>query len=406
MRDTGSNTIRHEREGIVKLPRVITLWPFVLYGLGVIVGAGIYVAVGDVIARAGESAAFSFLIAGVAALLTGLCYAEFAGRFPEAAGAASYVKRSFGSDRLAQLVGLATTVSVAISAASIAGGAVRYATTFVHLPPSLLIIGLVVGFTAIAASGIRSSVGVAAVIGILEIGGLVVATAVGFASAPKLSFPGMVPINVGEWQSVLAGAFIAFFAFIGFETMANLGEEVKDPKRILPRGIILAVCASIVLYVAVAAAAVVGGGAGDVPLLDLFDGRAVPAFALLGAVAISNGVLVEIVMLARLFYGMASRAQLPSVLARVNARTRTPVVATLAAGAIVLATALIVPFERLLVLANALTLLIFIVVDIALWQVHRSQGRSSTAGYYRAPRWAPLVGATLAALLIGAELLM
>jgi amino acid transporter len=392
-------------EDATTLRRVVTLWPFVFYGLGVIVGAGIYVAVGDVIARAGETAAFSFLIAGVAALLTGLCYAELAGRFPEAAGAASYVKRSFGSDRLAQLVGLATTVSVAISAASIAGGAVRYAATLVQLPHWLLIASLVVGFTGIAASGIRSSVGLAAVIGILEILGLIVATAVGFISAPDLGLSGMTPSNVEDWRGVFAGAFIAFFAFIGFETMANLGEEVKDPKRTLPLGIIVAVSVSIILYVAVAVAAVLGGSTGDVPLLDLFEGRAVAAFALVGAVAISNGVLVEIVMLSRLFYGMASKAQLPAVLARVNARTRSPVIATLAAGAIVLATALIVPFERLLVLANALTLLIFILVDIALWHVHRRHGRSGK-GSYVAPRWAPPAGAALAALLIGAEFLI
>src|SRR5579864_3031542 len=84
-----------------ELRRVLTFWPLVFYGLGVIVGAGIYVALGAVIARAHEAAPWSFLISGLAAALTGLCYAELAGRYPDAAGAASYVRHGFGSDRLA-----------------------------------------------------------------------------------------------------------------------------------------------------------------------------------------------------------------------------------------------------------------------------------------------------------------
>src|SRR5215203_864468 len=100
------------------LNRVLTFWPLLFYGLGVIVGAGIYVATGTVIQRAGEAAPIAFLLAGLAAGLTGLCYAELAARFPEAAGAASYVKRGLASDRLALLVGAATTLAVAVAAAS------------------------------------------------------------------------------------------------------------------------------------------------------------------------------------------------------------------------------------------------------------------------------------------------
>jgi amino acid transporter len=386
------------------LPRVIGLWPFVFYGLGVIVGAGIYVAIGDVVSRAGDAAPVSFLLAGVTALFTGLCYAELAGRFPDAAGGASYVGRGFGSRRLAQVVGLLTTVSVAIAAASIAGGAVRYVTPLVAIPAPLIVTVLVVGFTVIAASGVRASVGLAAIIGVLEIGGLIVAIATGFLAAPDLDLAGLWPANSGAWQGALAGAFIAFFAFIGFETMANLGEEVRRPKRILPLGIILAVAASIILYVAVAAAAVLSGRSGDVPLLSLFEGRAVSGFALVGAIAISNGVLVEIVMLARLFYGLASRGELPAALAKVDARTRTPVIATVAAGAIILATALVLPFQQLLMLANASTLVIFVLVDLALWRVHRTS--PATAGGFAAPRWVPPVGAALAAILLAAEFVL
>jgi APA family basic amino acid/polyamine antiporter len=329
-----------------QLSRSITLWPLAFYGLGVIVGAGIYVAIGDVIARAGERAPFSFLLAGVVALLTGLCYAELAGRFPEAAGAASYVQRAFRSDRLSQIVGLMTTVAVAISAASIAGGASRYVLVLIPVREWMVVTVLAAAFTAIAISGIRSSVALAATVGGIEIAGLLAAIAAGLLSARQVSFWSMTPNSLADWKGTIAGAFSAFFAFIGFETMANLGEEVKDPSRTLPLGILIAVLSSILLYVSVAAAAVLSGSAGDLPLLNLFEGRATQHFALVAAVAISNGVLVEIVMLARLFYGMSSNGQLPAFLGRVNARTQTPVLATVAAGAIILLTALAVPFRE------------------------------------------------------------
>jgi amino acid transporter len=131
---------------------VLTLWPLVFYGLEVIVGAGIYVAIGAVMDRAGEAAPLSFLIAGLAAA-TGLCYAELAGRFPEASGAVSYVRHGFGSDRLALLTGALMALSVAVGAASIARGAVHYLVILLPLPEAVLIAVQVVGFAAIAIFG-------------------------------------------------------------------------------------------------------------------------------------------------------------------------------------------------------------------------------------------------------------
>jgi amino acid transporter len=384
------------------LRRVLTFWPLVFYGLGIIVGAGIYVALGAVIGRAGEAAPLSFLLAGIAAALTGLCYAELAGRFPEASGGVAYVRHGFGSDRLAQLTGAAMVVAVGVAAASIAQGAVHYLSVLLPLPAPVLTVVLVAGFTGIATLGVRESVGLAAAMGMIEIAGLIMATTAGLLAAPDFHLGGMVPANLLGWQGAVAGAFIAFFAFIGFETLANLAEEVKDPHRTLPRGILGAVAVSVVLYVAVSAAAVLADSTIGNPLLALFEGGHASIFAAVGAIAIANGVLVQIVMLARLFYGMARKGQLPAVLGRVDARTHTPTVATVLAGAIVLAIALLVPFERLLVLANALTLAVFVLVDLALWRVqHRTP---AAAGSFAVPRWVPVIAAFLALLLMLAEL--
>jgi basic amino acid/polyamine antiporter, APA family len=106
----------------------------------------------------------------------------------------------------------------------------------------------------------------------------------------------MFPTDMVGWRGAFAGAFIAFFAFIGFETLANLAEEVQDPKQTVPRGILGAVGASIVLYVAVATAAVLADSTSSSPLLDLFEGTNASVFAAVASIAVANGVLVEIVI--------------------------------------------------------------------------------------------------------------
>ncbi len=385
------------------LRRILTFWPLLFYGLGVIVGAGIYVAIGTVIARAGDTAPVAFLLAGITAAMTGLCYAELASRFPEAAGSVVYVKHAFGSETLSRLTGIALTAAVAISSASIALGAIAYLTILLPWPPELLLLMLIVVCTSIAAYGVGESVWLAAAIGILEIGGLIAATIAGLVAAPELHIRTMVPVDLAGWGHTVSGAFIAFFAFIGFETLANLAEETKDPDRTVPRGILGAVAVSVVLYVAVATAAVLSDRAADNPLLDIFAGAGAWVFACVGFLAVGNGVLVQIVMLARLFYGMACNRQLPTLFARVSSWTGTPLPATVLAGCIVTGAAAVVSFEQLLVLTNALTLGIFVLVDLALWRVHRNS-KAAAPGFVT-PGWIPPVAAVLAAGLMLAELL-
>lgn len=387
----------------VSLRRVLTLWPLIFYGLGVIVGAGIYVAIGAVMRRAGETAPLSFLLAGVTAGLTGLCYAELAGRFPEASGGVAYVRHGFGSDRLAQVTGLALTLAVAVSAASIASGTIQYLTILLKLPVPFLMTLMIGGFTALAMMGVGKSAGLAGAVGVIEIVGLLVAACAGFLAAPDFDVTGMIPWSAQGWGGTVAGAFIAFFAFIGFETLANMGEEVKDPRRTLPLGILGAVVVSIALYILVVTAVVLSDRTTANPLVGLFEGKGVSVFAIVGAFAVGNGVLVQIMMLARLFYGMASRGQLPVFLAWVHPRAHTPVPATLVAGAIVLAVTLLVPFERLLALSNAITLAVFALVDLALWRL-RLLGPPAADGFH-APTWVPPLAAVLCIALMASELL-
>lgn len=386
------------------LRRVLTLGPLILYGLGVIVGAGIYVAVGAVIDRAGQAAPLSFLLAGVTAALTGLCYAELGGRFPEASGGVSYVRHGFGSDALSTLVGLLMAFAVCVSAASIAHGAAQYLGVLLPMPHRLLVALIVLGFAAMGLAAVRESVGLAAAMGLVELGGLLVATIAGLVTAPDWDVAGLWPVGIAGWSGVVSGAFLAFFAFIGFETLANLAEEVREPHRTVPRGILGAVGASVVIYVAVVTAVVLADRSGPQPLVSLFPGAGASVFAVIGVIAVANGVLVQIVMLARLFYGMARRGQLPAWLGHVHPTTRVPARATVVASVAVLATALVLPFERLLVLTNLVMLAVFVLVDLALWQVHRRHG-PPPPGTFAAPAWVPPVAALCCAGLMMFELL-
>jgi amino acid transporter len=395
-------TSRREEGAPSGLRRVLTFWPLVFYGLGVIVGAGIYVALGEVIARAGPAAPFSFALAGGVAALTGLCYAELAGRFPDAAGAAAYVQIGFKSRLMGALAGGAVALTVAVMTASVARGSAIYLREVAPLPDAVLIIVVVVAFTALAISGVSVAVGLAGLIGVLEIGGLIGAAIAGIVAAPDVHFADMVPTNWAEARGVIAGSFIAFFAFAGFETLANMAEEVEEPSRTVPRGIVAAIAASLILYLAVAIATVLSDVGGRNPLLALFSGKAALLFAIAAFFAVANGVLVQIVMLARLFYGMARRRQLPAALAAVNARTQTPVLASLAAGAIVLMVALAAPFEHLLAASDVLILLVFALVDLSLWRIHR-RSKKSTA--FNAPAWVPPIAALMSALMVAAEFL-
>ena len=181
------------------LQRTLTLGPLILYGMGVIVGAGIYVALGAVMQRAGAAAPISFLLAGASAALTGLCYAELAARFPEAAGAAAFVRHGFGSDTLAGVVALAITVATGVAAASIAHGAVVYLRELIPLDPLFLTSLLIAVNTGIAIYGVKTSVGLAATIGALEIVGLLAAIIAGLYTAPDLNILGILPVGISGW---------------------------------------------------------------------------------------------------------------------------------------------------------------------------------------------------------------
>ncbi|MDH3241683.1 MAG: APC family permease [Alphaproteobacteria bacterium] len=393
--------------GGATLRRALGLWLLVLYGLGTIIGAGIYVLVGAVADAAGYGAPLSFVLAGVLAGLTGLSYAELSARFPEAAGAAVYVKEAFGSDALSRLVGGLVVLVGVFLAASLARGAVGYIQRFADVPELPTALALVAGFTLIACLGVAHSIRFAALLTLIEVAGLVIVIAAGAPSLSRLAdvWPDMVP-GVAAWAGIGSGAFLAFFAFLGFEDIVNMAEETHAAERTLPRAIILTIFVSTLIYGAVALVAVTA-----VPMERLAGSRApleliaqaaswVPAgtLSVIALIAVPNGILITLVMLARILYGMARRGWLPGGLGFVNPVTRTPLRATFLVGGIVLIFTAAIEFIGLVTLTSAVNLFVFTVVNLALLKLHRA-GTDAAVGV-RVPRWCPPLAAACSLALL------
>lgn len=388
------------------LSRSLGLALLVFYGLGIIIGAGVYVAVDDVVEAAGSGAVLSFAIAGVLAAFTAISYAELAVRYPEAAGAAAYVKEAFGSDKLSRLTGLAVALVTLVTAATIARGTAGYAQAFVPLPDFVIAGFMVLLFTAIACLGVKDSVRAAAIMTVIELAGLIMV--IGFGLSSIGSNPaGITPAQPYEWQNILAGAFLAFFAFTGFENLANMAEEAKDARRTVPTAILISLGISTGLYLIIAAIVLAtrpSEEASALPaLLAVFkdSGRSITAaFSLLALVAIANGVLIQILMLSRLFYGMARRSLLPNWLSRTN-RLQVPIASTLVSGLLVLVFSLTLPFDSLLRLSTTLTLVIFALVSLSLFRIKSVSCAQDPA--FMAPLWIPILSVCGNLLLILAQ---
>lgn len=383
------------------LKRILTLPLLVFYGLGTILGAGIYVLVGKVAGLAGLYAPVSFLLAALLTALTGLTYAELSARFPHSAGSALYVQEGFGSRPLSVLVGWLIALTGVLSSATLANGFVGYLRVFVEVPDWLVIGALVLGFGLLAIWGIAESVTVAAVATVIEIGGLLLILAVAGASlteAPMRAMELIPPFEVAIWQGIVLGAFLAFYAFIGFEDMVTVAEEVKDPQRNLPRAIVLAMIITTVLYLLVALAAVLSLPlrdlvASDAPLSLLYEQRTGTAPLLISFIslfAVANGMLIQIIMSSRMLYGMSREGWQPPLLARVHPVTRTPHVATALVTLFVLLLALALPLVTLAQITSFIILVVFVLINLSLARIKRRA--PAPPGIRTIPMWVPLAG--------------
>lgn len=368
------------------LRRSLSQTQMVLYGLGTTVGAGIYALIGEIAGIAGHWAPWSFLLAAALAAFTALSFAELSARYPKAAGAALYVQNGFDSERLALVVGILVIVAGTVSSAALLNGFVGYLQEFIALPRTAVILMAALLLGLIALWGIAESVWIAGLISVIEVAGLIWITSL---SATAIEF-GQVNVNLlipdfslHSFSLIAGGAVLAFYAYIGFEDMVEVAEEVRDVTRTLPRAILLTLGLSSLIYVVLVTSTILATGpellaGSSAPLADVYrslTGNDPITISLIGLFAIINGALIQIIMASRVLYGLASRGQIPQWFARVNGRTRTPVLATITAASTTLLLALSGSLALLAEMTAVTMLCIFALVNLALYRLTRKQAR-------------------------------
>jgi APA family basic amino acid/polyamine antiporter len=396
------------------LRRALSLPLITLYGLGTIIGAGIYVLIGKVAGAAGTYAPLAFAAAGVIALFTALSFAELASRYPKSAGEALYVHEGYGRRWLTLAIGLALAAAGAVSAATLANGFVGYLHLFVPAPRWAIIAALVLALGLLAAWGILESVLVATVTTLIEVAGLLLIIGVAggsFAELPARLPELLPPAQPAAWSGILLGAFLAFYAFLGFEDMVTVAEEVHAPRRNLPLAILLATGAATVLYMLIALVAVLSVAPAELaqseaPLAVIYE-RATGAspwfIGLIGLVAAINGALIQIIMGSRILYGMAREGWLPRGLDAVHPRTQTPLATTLIMTLGVLLLALWLPLVTLAKATSFILLTVFTLVNFALVRIKRRT--AAPAGVLTVPLWVPVTACALTLAILAFEAL-
>ena len=322
------------------LKRNVSLFQAIMYGVGLILGAGIYVLIGDAAGMAGNAMWISFVIAAAIATFTGFSYAELSSVFPKSAAEYVYVKNALGNNLVAFVTGWLITFVAIVSSAAVAIGFSGYLTIFLpQLDPILSASALIIGLSAVNLVGIRESMWMNTTFTLIELAGLaiVVLAAVLLGSFTDTDFYEMPP-SIADSFSLSLGALLTtsalvFFAYFGFENLANISEETKNASRTIPKALIISIIVTTGIYILIAlsAAALVGWeklSSTEAPLAlateQAFGRTGATLLSAIALFATSNTVLMLLVAGSRIMFGLSRERALPLALGRVHPKTKTP----------------------------------------------------------------------------------
>ncbi|WED42420.1 APC family permease [Legionella cardiaca] len=396
------------------LIRSLSLGALTIYGVGDILGAGIYAVVGKIAGHAGPLTWVSFLIAMSVVFLTALSYSELCSRFPKSGGVSIFIQEAFGQQWFSILVGFLLFCATIFSMSTLSQAFIGYLRALGFKFPNWIgIAGFLSVLLLINVRGIKQSSITNIVSTVIEVSGLLIVLACGCWYLLKTnSLPIVVtPENLPTIKEVFQGAALAFFAFIGFEDLANIAEEVKNPERNLPRGILYSLGVAGILYLSVSwmATAIIPGdelGQSDSPLLDVVSKTYPPMpiylFSVIAIFAVSNSTLVNYITASRLLYGMSTINLLPKFLQTVHHRYHTPYVAILLVFPIVLALSVTGTLKTLAGSTSAIILTVFSLSSLALIKIKRKERNKNTRiSVFHIPIWVPWIAMILNITVIG-----
>ncbi|MHB8381090.1 MAG: amino acid permease [Candidatus Binataceae bacterium] len=372
------------------LKRALGALDLTMLGIGAIVGAGIFVLTGVAAAKyAGPAITLSFVVSGFACAMAALCYAEFAAMIPIAGSAYSYSYATMG-ELVAWIIGWDLVLEYAVGAAAVAVGWSGYLQVIlkgfgIRLPdaiahahgagaggvidlPALLIVLVI---SAVLYVGISESARLNSVIVAIKLAAIALVIVVGAFYIRPANWSPFAPMG---WSGVMKGAAVIFFAYIGFDAVSTAAEEVIDPNRDLPIGILasLFVCTALYIVVAAVLTGMVPAHTIDLnaPLASAFVHRglnAVSGIISLGAVAgLTSVLLVLLLGQSRVFFAVSRDGLLPAAFSRIHPRFRTPYIPTTLTGIAVGITAALLPIQEIAELTNIGTLFAFVLVCLGL----------------------------------------
>lgn len=386
----------------------------VIYGVGDMLGSGIYALIGKAAGVMGNTIWLGFLTSMVAALLTGLSYASLGSRYPRAAGAAYVTQRAFRRSFLSYVVGLAVVASGLTSFATQSRAFAGYFTGLlgVSVSPEVVILAFIAVLSFINFWGMREATWLNVVCTTIEVAGLAIVVFVGlrfwggidYLETPVTATGAATALGV---PLILQGAVLTFYSFVGFEDMINVVEEVKDPRRVFPRAVVLSLIITTVIYIAVSITAVsvlphAELATSEQPLVDVVR-RAAPwfppvVFSFISLFAITNTALLNYIMGSRMVYGMARQGLVPAPLGRVHPTRRTPHLAVLALTVVVTLLAFAGDISSLARATSVLLLAVFILINAAL--IVLKSRPSEPTGTLEVPAFVPLGGIIVCAALL------
>ncbi|GAA3731763.1 amino acid transporter [Spinactinospora alkalitolerans] len=399
-------------DGSTPLKRVISPKLLLLFVIGDVLGTTIYALTGQIAGRVGGALWVPFLVAFLVAFLTAFSYLELVSKYPRAAGAALYVHKAFGVHFLTFMVAFAVMSSGITSAASAAQGVSGdYLAAIVgpDVPSWAVAIGFLLLLAGINLRGISESVRLNVLLTLVELSGLVIVIVFGVIAIlggsgdPGLGGdPGRLlefNTDTGPFFAVTSATALAFFAMVGFEDSVNMAEETRDPVRTFPRMVLLGLCITAMIYLAIAVvtSALVPTGLlaeSDGPLLLVVQAAAPwfppVVFSLIAIFALTNTALINMLMASRLLYGMANERVIPRAFGSVLAVRRTPWVSVLFTSIIAVILVSSVTIADLGGTTSLLLLMVFAVVNVAVLVLRRDRVAHE---HFTAPTWAPVLGA-------------
>jgi APA family basic amino acid/polyamine antiporter len=361
------------------LKRELTLFDAVNISLGTIIGAGIFVIIGEAAALAGPAIFLSVIVAGIVAGLTGYTSSKLSEMFPQGGGVYTFAKDVF-SERIAFLVGWVWLVSNVLVGATVAVGFGHYLQYFLPSVPvnlaAAFIIILISGVTLLGAGRSSKFNDILVVIKILILVFFIA------AAGPFFSASNFVPLAPFGIEGILEGAAIIFFAYSGFVRVAVVADEVKNPRKNVPRAIMLSIIISTIIYILVSIAAVGAAGYGTIAGIG-FPLTAVMEFIGFGSAVVASGaliatttvVLASIIGTSVLTYIMGNAGELPAVLGKVSGKERVPRNAIILLAATMLIIALFVDLKDIAYISSFSLLLYYGVMNLSGFRVLPRAGR-------------------------------